>query len=99
MKKPRTVLAAQPEMPAHPPLTEAEQASHFRLIRVMDEIIVVLRQQSLDAAVGLAMQAARGEGPLVDHFAELGRRFAGELTKAPPAPRKTRLQVIEGGGD
>jgi hypothetical protein len=39
--------------------------------------------------------SARGRGPLVEHFAELGRRYAHLLRE----PEKLGLRVIQGGAD
>jgi hypothetical protein len=55
--------------------------------------VAVLQKRNLSNAVYLAQQAAAGYGPLVEHFAELGRRYA-HLLEAPPKPS---LRVIEGG--
>ena len=55
--------------------------------------MAVMQKSNLMNAVYLAQQAAAGFGPLVDHFAELGRRYA-HLLEAPPKPS---LRVIEGG--
>ncbi len=80
-------------LPLMPPATAREQAEKAELIRLMEAASKRLRQRNLDNAVALANQAARGQGPLVDHFAELGRRFAHELE-----PQKMpALRVVDGG--
>jgi len=78
--------------PAMPPLTPAEIAAEERLIEDMRQLAADLRQRNLDNAVLLAKMAAAGRGPLIEHFAELGRRFAGTLSEPPP-----KLRVITGG--
>jgi hypothetical protein len=83
-----------PPPPAHPPPTEAELAKSREITRLLRELTADLKQRNLDWAVALAQQAARGRGPLVDHFAELGRRFGPSL-QAHEKP--SRFQVIEGG--
>jgi hypothetical protein len=52
-----------------------------------------LRQKHLCNAIVLAAQAAAGNGPLIDEFAELGRRYGHLLSD----PNKSHFQVIEGG--
>ncbi len=82
---------APPEMPA---TTTEEVEMERQLLIKMQGLTAKLRQRNLDNAVLLAQQAARGHGPLVDHFQELGRRF-GETLDAPPP--KTKLRVVAGG--
>jgi hypothetical protein len=84
------VLIPPPPMPEE---TEAEKAAQAETIRRLRELADLLQQRNLDLAIALAQQAARGRGPLVDHFAELGRRFGPSLK----AHEKTSLRVIEGG--
>jgi hypothetical protein len=79
--------------PPMPPKSEAELAASQGLIRHMEQAIVVLRQRNVDNAVFLAQQAARGIGPPLVHFCELGRHY-GHLLESPPKPS---LRVIEGG--
>jgi hypothetical protein len=52
------------------------------------------QQRNLDWAVALAQQAAQHRGPLVAHFAELGRRFGETLSELTPKPT---LRVVKGG--
>jgi hypothetical protein len=59
----------------------------------LQDLVAELHQRNLDNAVHLAQQAAAGYGPLVEHFAELRRRY-GRLLNAPPKPG---LRVIKGG--
>ncbi|MXV35772.1 hypothetical protein GS535_04275 [Saccharibacter sp. EH611] len=54
--------------------------------------------ECLNAAVQLAMEAARGEGVLVEHFIELGRRF-GSSTVRKTRNTRDRLRLIKGGKD
>ena len=83
-----------PFMPPNVPQTEQELAAEKALLERMKEITKILHQRNLDNAVLLAQQAAAGRGPLVEHFAELGRRFGHTLNAPPPRPK---LQVIAGG--
>jgi hypothetical protein len=87
------VLLPPPSMPPEPPPTEADKAKNREISRLLKEIAADLKQRNLDWAVLLAQQAARGRGPLVDHFAELGRRFGPSL-QAHEKPSK--FQVIDG---
>jgi hypothetical protein len=80
--------------PPMPPETVQEQMLNADMIRRLEEISAFNRQRNLDNAVRLAQMAARHQGPLVDHFAELGRRFA-ELSRG--GPPKPQLRVIKGG--
>ena len=95
-RKPRRVATAaeEPVAPAMPPPTEEEQATSRMIVEGLREVARRLRQRNLDNAVLLAQQAAVGRGPLVDHFAELGRRFAETLRNPAPQPS---LRVIQGG--
>ena len=79
--------------PEIPPKSAAELARSKELVRRLERVTAELHQRNLTNAVCLAQQASRGFGPLVEHFAELGRRYA-HLLEAPP---KISLRVIEGG--
>jgi hypothetical protein len=59
----------------------------------MQELARELKQANLNNAVSLAMEAARGQGELVEHFAELGRRFGASTVKS----KRAKLRVVEGG--
>ncbi|HTC12322.1 MAG TPA: hypothetical protein VK726_26470 [Acetobacteraceae bacterium] len=87
------------ELPDLPPKTETELAHERDMPVMMRQLAADLRQRNLDNAVRLAQQAAAGYGPLVEHFAELGRRYGAELLN--PRPRQPRphpgLRVVEGG--
>jgi hypothetical protein len=74
------------------PEAEREMAESQEICRRLDELTRIARQNNLNRAVILAQMAARGRGPLVDHFAELGRRYA-HLVEARSKPC---LRVIEG---
>ena len=76
-----------------PPRTEKELAQQREIGELLSGLADKLQQQNLDNAVRLAQQAARHQGELVDHFAELGRRFASSLDK----PALSRLRLIDGG--
>jgi len=76
------------------PQTEEEKRESEDMIRQLAALAAELRQRNLNRAVRLAQQAAGGRGPLVAHFAELGRRFGHTLDQTPPKPR---LRVVEGG--
>jgi len=86
-------------MPPPPPTTEDDRRSSEELSRQLERTIRAWRQVSLDDAVRLAEQATRGEGDLVDHFCELGRRFGRTLRAPKPAkaPKSPKLLVIDGG--
>jgi len=77
-----------------PPVTEEETAFDAEITRRLKEMAAEQRKRNLSSAVALAQMAARGQGPLVDHFGELGRRYA-HLVEAPPKPT---LRVVKGGG-
>ena len=87
-RKPKAPSLAPPPMP---PPSKEEIAAEESLLVKMQAMTAKLRQRNLDNAVLLAQQAARGHGPLVDHFQELGRRFA-EALDAPPRPS---LKVVK----
>ena len=82
--------------PPMPPPTEAERIASEEMTRQMREIAAGLHQRNLAAAVRLAQQALGGKGELVEHFAELGRRF-GHTLDAPTLPPKPWLRVVAGG--
>ncbi len=88
-RKPRHSAIA----PGLPPLTEEEQALKRQITIGLQRLAAQLHQQNLDNAVLLAQQAARGRGPLVDYFAELGRRYGDTLD----GPEKPALRVVKGG--
>ena len=74
----------EPEItPDLPPPTEHERAANRQITAMLEVLADELKQRNLDRAVRLAQQAARGDGPLIEHFAELGRRFGGALTRSP----------------
>ncbi|WP_284945742.1 hypothetical protein [Acidisoma cladoniae] len=81
-------------VPPQPPQTEKEKAASLELREMMRGMADGLQQRNLDAAVALARQAARRRGPLVDHFAELGRRFGSEIDPH----EKPNLRLVKGGG-
>ena len=83
--------------PAMPEMTAAEKAAQLHIAALLRNAAAGLHARNLSNAVLLAQQAACGHGPLVDHFAELGRRYA-HLLDAKQAPR-TSLRVVEGGAD
>jgi hypothetical protein len=93
---PPTSLIEPPEMP---PKTEKEIEFDRDITARLLAAVAMQRQRNLDNAVRLAQQAAAGYGPLVEHFAELGRRYGDELLN--PRPRQPRphpgLRVVEGG--
>ncbi len=79
-----------PVAPPMPPASEEELAAERNIIVQLEGLTARLRQRNLDTAVLLAQQAARGQGPLIDHFQELGRRYAAVLH----APAKPKLRVV-----
>jgi hypothetical protein len=89
----RTAAVSAIAPPPMPPKTPEELATHESLMRQMRECSALLHQRNLDTAVALAQMAARGHGPLVEHFQELGRRYSHLLNK----PAKPGLRVIAGG--
>lgn len=82
-----------PALPAAPPPTDREIAAAKKIAADLQDLVAMLEQRCLDDAVLLAQEAARGRGPLVDHFRELGRRYA----KLLDAPQKPTLRVVMGG--
>ncbi|WP_086642585.1 hypothetical protein [Acetobacter sp. DsW_063] len=79
------------------PKTEAELKTRAMFARILNEQADELRRRNLANAVKLAIEAAAGRGELVDHFAELGRRFGASTDTEPRQSRQRRLSVIEGG--
>jgi hypothetical protein len=75
-----------------PPETAEEIQASEEICRRLDELARVVQQNNLNNAVLLAQQAARGHGDLIEHFAELGRRFGFTLSK----PKRGKLRVING---
>ena len=92
-RKPKGPTLAPLVLPPMPPPTAEEIAREEQLLAKMEEALAGLRQRTLNIAVALAQQAARGQGPLVDHFQELGRRYH----KLLDAPQKPTLRVVKGG--
>ncbi len=86
-----------PTPPSMPAPTPEEQADEADLLQKLRELNQLLKQQNLNRAVELAVQAARGEGPLVDHFAELGRRFGDAHLPDVQPKRRRSLHLIAGG--
>ena len=84
---------APPPMPEMPPLSAKELAAERYIIVQLEGLTARLRQRNLDTAVLLAQQAARGQGPLIDHFQELGRRYAAGLN----GPAKPSLRLVKDG--
>ncbi|WP_099348018.1 hypothetical protein [Acetobacter aceti] len=56
-----------------------------------------LLQRNLNNAVKLAIEAAQGRGELVEHFAELGRRYGGRTDTRPRRRKAAAFRVIPGG--
>ena len=78
--------------PSLPPLSEEEKRADKDISRRLQKVARELQQRNLDRAVIPAQPAAAGCGPLVDHFAELGRRYA-HLLKT---PQKPKLRLVGG---
>jgi hypothetical protein len=76
-----------------PPKTPEEEAFSREMVQTLQSLARDLQQRNLASAVALAQQALSGRGPLVAHFAELGRRFGHTLRE----PAKPSLRVVEGG--
>ena len=68
---------------AQPPKTEKELAQQREIGELLSGLAETLQQQNLDNAVRLAQQAARHQGELVDHFAELGDALRALWTNRP----------------
>jgi hypothetical protein len=83
-----TLVAARPvdTSMSLPPMTAEELRSSAELHERLREMATQLRQNNLDNAVKLAIEAAAGRGELIDHFAELGRRFGHTIGAAKPRP-------------
>lgn len=86
------VLEPPPPMPEE---TSEERAFSLEICRRLDALSGRLQQRNLQNAVALAQQAACGHGPLVDHFAELGRRYGHTLRE--PVRRRGELKIVDGG--
>jgi hypothetical protein len=89
---------AFPSPPAipEPPETDRDRALKAETMRLLAEIKENLYQQHLARAVNLALMAQRRQGPLVEFFVQLGRKYA---DLADNGPQKPRLRIIDGGGD
>jgi hypothetical protein len=83
--------------PPQPPKNAYEIEKENQLLEMMRALVPALQQRNLNNAVWLANQAARGEGPLVEHFAELGRRFHNLVEVPQTCHRQGRFNVINGG--
>ena len=92
-RKPRVITP--PTLPPPPPPTDREILANQQLVTKLQDLVAMLRQRSLNRAVSLAQQAACGHGPLVEHFVELGNRYA----KLLDAPQKPALRVVKGGAE
>lgn len=91
-RKPATAKPAITEPPlAIPPLTPEELAAERRITLGLQELADRLHRRNLHHAVLLAQQAQCGRGPLVEHFAEIGRRFSHLLD----APQKPKLRLVK----
>jgi hypothetical protein len=92
------VLPPPPAIP-EPQKTEAELAKEAfekaEIARLIREIREEQREDSLSRAVVLAQMAHRRQGPLVDFFEELGRRYA-KLADEGPQRAGPGLRVING---
>jgi hypothetical protein len=66
-----------PPLPAPVPMSpETEEALDREISEKQEELNRLTLRLNLRRAVLLAEQAERGEGPLVEHFADLGQRYA-----------------------
>ncbi len=90
-RKPKAPVA--PDMPPRPPMTPREVELSRQITAGLQDLVKRGEQRCLDNAVLLAQRAARRQGPLVEHFMELGRRFQDTLD----APQEPRLRVVKGG--
>jgi hypothetical protein len=95
----RVALPAPPAIP-EPKKPAAEiardralQAESMRLIR---EIRAMQVKQNLGRALRLVQMAQRGQGPLIDYFAELGFKYAELADNGPVVEGGRRLKLIEG---
>jgi hypothetical protein len=70
-----------------------QKAEISRLIREIREQQI---EASLSRAVALAQMAYRRQGPLVDFFEELGRKYA-RLADEGPSRHGRGLRIIDGG--
>lgn len=84
-------------LPPLPPSPNEEKQTHeLTHLLYFERLEKRLRQSKLNASIQLAMEAARGEGILVEHFVELGRRFGSSTAKHRPRTRD-KLRLIRGG--
>jgi hypothetical protein len=81
-KKPSTRSPGPAQPAAEPSPEAAREAIRRELNETREELRRVTLQVNLANAVALAEQAERGEGPLIDLFAELGERYAHLLDKS-----------------
>lgn len=88
---------ARRKHPADEPTLPVPELPVDPLVARMRKLSAECRARNLANAVLLAEQAASGYGPLIDHFAELGRRYARPLLKPTPKEIRKAFQVIEGG--
>jgi hypothetical protein len=82
-----------PPIPPAPPQTPAEIEGLRQISAALQELAEQQQRANLQVAVRLAQQALCGQGPLVEHFAELGRRFAALLDTT----TKPTLRLVPGG--
>ena len=94
-RKPKTPSLDLPELPPEPAPSAEKIAQERQILADLEVLVQRLEQRALNTAVALAQQAARGEGPLVQHFMEIGRRYA----KLLDAPSKPKLRLVQGGAD
>jgi hypothetical protein len=84
---PTPVTASPVDAPMSlPPSTAEELRTSAECHEWLRVLTTQLQQNNLDNAVTLAMEAAAGRGELIDHFAELGRRFGHTIGKVKPRP-------------
>ena len=75
--------------------TAEEDAASRDIVACLKRLTAQAHAANLANAVLLAQQAACEHGPLVEHFAELGRRYS-HLLEPKKATRAT-LRVVKGG--
>jgi hypothetical protein len=93
------VLPPPPAIP-EPQKTEAEIAKERHQKAEISRLIREIREQQIETnltrAVALAQMAYRRQGPLVDFFEELGRKYAKLADEGPPRAGPG-LRIIDGG--
>ncbi len=77
-----------------PPKPAEQQTSSGRYLQRLEGLTAELRTRNLANGLALAQQAAQRQGPLVNVFTEIGRRY-GHLLNQAEVPTTTRTNVVD----